>query len=113
MILVHMLLALTLTCLIESATAYILGYRTLQIYIIILLINVITNPALNLIMQIVYLFVASKMALGWVITLELLVVILEWRILAYVYPENSKKMLLLSATMNAASYIGGIIIFGT
>lgn len=112
MIIIHMLIALILTDLIESATAFALGYRGLQIYIVILLINIITNPALNLIMQVVYLFFNRKMAIGWVLFLEILVVVLEWRILVYVYPKRSKQMLCMSAVMNAASYVGGIIIFG-
>jgi hypothetical protein len=113
MLIIHMLIALVLTDLFEFATAYVLGYRVLQIYIVILLANFITNPALNLIMQLGLNFFPKNVASSWVILLEMLVVILEWRILTYVHPKRSKQMLLLSFAMNCTSFIGGIFIFGT
>jgi hypothetical protein len=105
------LFALGLTILVEVSIALALGYREKTEVISVILINLMTQPVLNY-----FLFVVSNFSLFYVtvqaiLSLEALVILIEWRLLAYVSQENSRRLLLLSLAMNVASYLIGLPIF--
>ncbi len=106
-------LPLVLTIIIEGLVALAKGYRSRKQQLVIFLINLLTNSLLNFIVLFCY-FSASLDSLGFlqILCLEVLIIIAEWRLLFYVFRDNSKKLLSLSITMNAISFILGVIFLG-
>lgn len=104
--------ALLLTEVIEFITAYILGYRGKEFYKTLALINILTNPLLNYIIQVLFFFKLLYFRFPIVILLEVFVVIAEWRIFYYVFSKESKSYLGLSVIINASSFLIGLLIFG-
>lgn len=102
--------ALLLTVIIESIVAFIMRYRGKFFYLVLILVNIITNPAINFILLLVYQLGIYKLYIIAQVTLEIFVVIVEWKILKYAFPEEKKSLLLLSFSMNSASYIFGSLI---
>ncbi len=103
--------ALLLTIAIEVATVWLLGLRSKPQLLTVVLINVITNPALNFI-------VLLNSFLGWIdqntvliIFLEVAVVVIEWKLLVYALRLKSGTMFLLSLVINTASSLAGLFIF--
>ena len=105
----NLIAPLVLTVVIECMTAIIMGYRGKYLYITLVLVNVITNPLLNYIVSVVSLLwpVGSRYL---IIPLELAVVLTEWKLLSYAFPEKQKSFLTLSVLMNAVSYLTGLLI---
>lgn len=101
-----------LTIVAESLTSVIMGYKEKPIFIIIFFANTITNPVLNYIIMFIQLILHGKTFAMVVLVLECLVVITEWRILAYVYPKRTRSLLVLSLVMNTVSYVVGLLVFG-
>lgn len=103
-------LALILTVVIEAAVAAWLGYRTRRDQKCIFLVNVITNPAFN------YLLIIFNLATGlwpselFIIFLEMIIVVIEWRLLARATGHESRNIFALSLLMNAASYSSSLLI---
>jgi hypothetical protein len=86
------------------------GWRALSA---VALVSVVTNPALNL--TLVALRAAGMLGSPvayWsaVAALELLVVLAERRLLTWALGGSSRRMLLVSAAMNAASFGVGIVL---
>jgi hypothetical protein len=106
-----LLYALLLTIVIELLVACFFGYRKkLEIFSIIC-INLLTNPLLNYLFLINNHFSFMIINLFVIISLEVLVVLIEWKLLVYALHENSRKMFVLSLAMNFCSYIAGVLIF--
>lgn len=113
LIIKNFLIALTLTIWIEAIVAYLSGFKKKTELTVIALLNVITNLLLNCILLIannVYRFSWSGWLLG-VVILEIIIILIEWRVLVSVLGYNSRKMLVLSLVMNIASCLLGIIVF--
>lgn len=107
---IKFLLALMLTIIIESMTAYMLGYKGKLFYLTLSLINIITNPSINLILMLVYQINNYTAYITSQFLLEILVVIVEWWLLKYTFPKEKRSLLFLSIIMNSASYLFGLII---
>jgi hypothetical protein len=103
--------ALTVTLAIEIPVAVLLGYRKNREIAAVILVNVITNPPLNYLIYLNYYFDWMPYTTFAVICLEVAVVLVEWRLLLFALRKSSSRMLLLSAAMNATSYVVGAIIF--
>lgn len=121
-------LAMTLVCELPVAALFGVGRRGLAA---VALINVVTNPALNLLLLGMYAVVpfalvaedASGMSYSvpwWtyvtVLLLEIVVVWVEWRMLVWALHETvggSRKLLVLAVSMNAVSaLLGSALLFG-
>lgn len=84
----------------------------------VVLINLITNPLLNLALLVIVLtaglgFGTRLIAAGSVPLLEAAVVIAEWRLLVWALcgmAGSSRRMLAMSVAMNLASVLGGIVL---
>ena len=107
-------LALALTLAIELAVAALgFGLRTRRELGSVALANVLTNPALNLVLMVVMALTGQRAPiepapLAALAALECTAVIVEWRILAWALPEHRSRALGISLTMNAASLLVGI-----
>jgi len=101
---------LLLTIVIEVFIAFLFGYWDKKFIAVIVLMNVITNPVLNYLIALNNLF--NFVSYSWIMLsfMECLVILVEWRILVYAFNNENKKWLLLSITMNLASFILGIIL---
>ena len=105
-----LLLPLLLTILIEVIVAILLGYKKRDEILLVILANIITNPALNYLLILNnYLRVFKYSAL--VILLEILVVLIEWQILYFALKKPRSKLFILSLAMNTASFLLGLLIF--
>jgi O-antigen/teichoic acid export membrane protein len=107
----NLILALALTVVIEIIVAILLGYRKKWELLTIVLINVITNPILNYILIVNSYFNWLSINIFIVISLEVIVVIVEWLLLKYTFRKDSKKLLILSVAMNATSFLVGLLLF--
>ncbi len=113
MIIISFLTALILTILIEETVIFLLGYRNKNTFLVVSLVNVITNPIANFIVMANNIFNIIKPDISLVIILEVLIVYIEWKILEYALPNQEKQSyLILSIIMNLASFLTGIILFG-
>lgn len=112
MIISNMALALLVTITAEFFTAVVLGYNKKLQLLVITLINVITNPALNFILMLANQTGLSGSKLFIILPMEVAVILIEWRIMEYAFAVKSKKILCLSAVMNAVSYFTGVLIWG-
>jgi hypothetical protein len=109
MLLSNFILALLATITIELAVATGMGFRSKEHVKTIIIVNVLTNPALN------YFIVAMSslgmpVSTGMILVLELFVVLVEWRLLMFALKKEWKTMLLLSLAMNATSYTVGVLL---
>jgi len=104
---------LFLTLLIELFIAFLFGYKDKISLAIIILINVITNPIINYLIQLNYNFNFFGNSLILIFFLEIIVILVEWRMLVYAFNNKEyKKLFLLSLVMNFVSFIIGIFLFG-
>jgi len=105
------LLALFLTIVIELAVAFFFGFRKKLEIIAIIFVNLFTNPTLNYLILVNGNFSFFKINSLIIVLLEIMVVLIEWKLLAFALPEKSKKILTLSLVMNFCSYVVGAFIF--
>jgi hypothetical protein len=98
-----------LTILIESAAAWLLGVREILFYKSMIFINLITNPPLCFFLLVLYHFDNTHVALI-TIFFEIIIVLIEWRLLVLVFPKKNKNMFWLSLIMNGSSYFFGVLI---
>jgi hypothetical protein len=99
---------LLLTILIESGIAWLCGVRERRFFLAMIWINCITNPLLCLFL----LHYGEFSPLGIVVvSLEVLIVFVEWLLLVSVFPGQLLRMFYLSLAMNAASYLTGVMLY--
>jgi hypothetical protein len=103
--------ALILTIAVEILIALLLGLRRKTELTAVLLINLITNPALNFLLALNNQYRLIHQTTILTLCLEVLVVFIEWKLLVYALRLNNKKAFVLSLSMNAASFLAGLIIF--
>lgn len=109
MLIINLLEALILTEIVEAITAYLLGFRGERFFKVLILINIITNPLLNITLNVlnnigIYNFVI-------LIFLEVLVVLCEWRLFKFALGNSEKSFLILSIIINLSSYFAGLLLF--
>ena len=104
------LLALLLTVAIEGAVAWCFGFRTGRSQLAVAMINCLTNPALNLLLVALALL-GVDVRLPLVVLLEIVVVLVEWGLLAYVFGAPKGRLFAMSLTANAASFLAGLALF--
>lgn len=102
--------ALALTLVVETFVAMLFGYSSYTAVKTIVLVNLMSHPLLTY-------FLCLNHSVGFVefrtavVVLEILVVILEWRLLVFALRDQSKRLLAMSTAMNLASFITGLIVF--
>lgn len=102
----RLLETLALTEIIEALAAFLSGYRDKKFFIVLILINIITNPLLNCILTILYYFHIETFIITPV--LETFVVLGEWKLFEYALGKGERSYLLLSLIINLASYLIGL-----
>jgi len=104
------LLALLLTLVVEAGVAWLFGFRSGRDQLTLALVNVITNPALNVFLLLLS-WLGVEVTLGLVTLLEVPVVLAEWGLLVYAFGGPRRKLLALSLAANAVSFVAGVVLF--
>jgi|SRR3989344_1121585 len=78
---------------------------------IIVLVNLVTHPIMSFILLVIYINNIFETILLPLVLLEILVILLEWKLLNFVYRENKNIFnLKLSLGMNLVSLLLGLVI---
>lgn len=103
-----LLLSLSLTLLFESAFAFLFGLRKGKDFLLVILVNVVTNPPLVLTLNLLQR--RSLVCFPVILVLELGAITVEW--LLYRKRLEYKKLppLVFSLLLNAISYTGGLFL---
>ncbi len=104
------LLALLLTIAIEDGVAWLFGFRSARSLLAVAMINCMTNPALNFLL-LVLAWLGVEVTLPLIVPLEVVVVVVEWRLLVYVFTNPRGRLLYLSIAANTASFLAGVLLF--
>lgn len=110
LILVSLVKSLALTLILELAGAGILGMRKWRDFLLVALVNILTNPLLGLILDGIYL--GQGRYPGWyiILPLEAAVVITEGLLYRGRLVYRKIKPFLLSLLLNGISYLGGVMV---
>jgi hypothetical protein len=100
---------------IELPVAAALGLRDRRSLLAVACVSLITNPLLTwsgwaLATQVDWSATAAG-TLGFLVPAEIAVVLVEWRLLLWALGGSSRRLLLVSAVMNAVSALVGILAF--
>jgi len=106
-----LLISLALTLIVENAAAVILGVRKKKDFLLITLVNIVTNPLLVQILNILSLLLKNMPPWYLILLLEATVVVVEG--LLYRNRLNYKKInpFIFSFILNLLSYFGGSVIY--
>jgi hypothetical protein len=102
--------ALVLTEIIELPVAYAAGLRSKIGLATLAVANLATNPLLNFVLLLIASQTGKTPGMEIIIPLECLVIIAEFGILFYVLRKDKRKLLLISLTVNAASFGIGLFL---
>jgi hypothetical protein len=104
-----------LTLVVELPVAAALGLRSRRALAAVACVSLLTNPLLNyaglLLAQVVDWPATPASALGFIIPAEIVVVVVEWRLLVWALGGDPRRLLLISAAMNAASALAGLVLW--
>lgn len=97
------------TIIIELLVLFILGFKDKRLFLVLTLINIITNPALN------YILLHSpcltfNYGASYVLFLEGLVVIFEAVVLYFIFKNSQMQFFKLSFVLNVSSFLIGLVI---
>ena len=99
----------------EIAVAAAMGLRDRHSLVSVACASLITNPLLNWLGWVLATrwdwAAGAGSAAAFLVPAEVAVVIVEWRLLVWALGGNSRRLLLVSAAMNAASALVGILVF--
>lgn len=102
-----MAIPLVLTILIELFVLFLLGFKDKRLYLAITLINLITNPILNITIFLSHNLINS-FGYFYVLFLEALVVVSEYLMLKLTFKQSKIQFFRLSFVLNASSFLFGI-----
>lgn len=101
-------ISLLLTIVVEGIVAVIFGVRRARSFILVLLVNILTNPAAVLVNWLLGVFVPGYGGLAWQIPIEVIVVVIE-AIIYYNFSKDEeidiKKPVLLAVCANLVSWL--------
>lgn len=104
--------ALGLTLLVELSVALAMGWRTGNDLAGVAAVSVITNPFFVLSVYVLLLMFRDLPLVALVLlmaVLEVVIVLVEGRLLRWALKKDSRKTILLSAVMNTASFAAGLV----
>lgn len=108
-VLLHILLALILTLIIECGLSLI--FRSKQLTYAVFLCNVLTNPLLNLLLLLCLIFFGEVCYFVVLGTLEVMVVFVEALLIRSLTDYRPPKAFLLSLLFNGASFCVGLLLW--
>ena len=108
---IYLWLALLLTLVLEGIIFFLFQYRQRSFWEIFLYVNVASNVLLNVIVYLLRGIIIDIPAYYYMVVLEVVVIISEWKVYGLFFP-NKKKLLLITIIANVFSFIIGAFIFG-
>lgn len=108
-ILISLITSLLLTLIFESAAAFVIGFRTKKDFLLLFLVNLVTNPVVGITLDCIFYFRPTLLRWYTILLLELAATAAE--ALLYRRRLDCKKLspLLISILCNAVSYTGGLL----
>ena len=103
--------AILLTLIIEIPILFIMGFRKKDIVIIGILINIVTNYAINVVMYQLKYVVTPEYYGYWIFPLEVAVVCIEFFVMSF-FTDKKPKLFFTVISANIVSYFAGVLIFG-
>ena len=103
-----LLLSLGLTLLFELVFAFLLGIRKGKDFLLVALVNVVTNPPLVLILNLLQR--RSLVSFPVILALELTAIAIEWLLYRKRLEYEKLPPLVFSLLLNAISYTGGLLL---
>ncbi len=105
------MITLFITEIIELIIVFVFGFRNKKNLAAVFLVNLCTNPLLNYILQLNLSYSFFEANIFNLIFLEIIVIFIEWLLLAYALRKGLKKLFLVSVCMNTFSFfIGNFIL---
>lgn len=104
------IIASVLTIIIEILTIFLLGLRNKKLFLNVILVNILTNPALNILLNYTQDYF-KEIYFIYIIFLEITVVIIEWLFLKFRLKELKLPFFLISFTINSVSFLSGLWIY--
>lgn len=98
------LAALIATIMVEVIISLLFGFRQRKALLVIVLVNLITNPALNAILLAINTYLQDQIAYIALPLLEMVVILIEGFLISHALNMKGAKPYVLSAVMNIASY---------
>jgi hypothetical protein len=111
MLITDYLAALILTIVIEVFVALAFGYRHKKEMIAVVLVNLITQPALNYFLLLNSFFSLITANIQFILLLEIVVILVEWWLLVYTLKRDVTRTFALSLVMNLTSFFLGLLLF--
>lgn len=108
---IYLWLALLLTLVLEGIIFFLFQYRQRSFWEIFLYVNVASNVLLNVIVYLLRGIIIDIPAYYYMVVLEVVVIISEWKVYCLFFP-NKKKLLLITIIANVFSFMIGAFIFG-
>lgn len=105
-----LIISLVLTIIIELSISLILGIKTYNDIRTIILVNICTNPIVVYIANIINLLNNNWIYILVVIILEMIVVIVEFKLYNKYLKDYSKSKFIFSLVNNISSYMIGVLI---
>ena len=103
-----LLLSLGLTLLFELVFAFLLGIRKGKDFLLVALVNVVTNPPLVLTLNLLQR--RSLVSIPVILGLELTAIAIEWLLYRRRLEYEKLPALVFSLLLNAISYTGGLLL---
>lgn len=108
--LVSLLISLLLTIILEVNTSYVIGVRSKNDIMVVMLVNVCTNPVVVYIANLVKMLDNKTIYWGCVAIMEYTVIIVEWRLFRKYLQNKEINCLCLSLANNIVSFGIGLVI---
>ena len=105
-----LMIALLITITVECLLSVALGVRTIRGLLLVALINIVTNPPVNIFLDVLYYKAPCMINIFTVTAVELCVVIAEALIYNGRLNTGRLRSLLFSAILNGASFAAGMLI---
>jgi len=102
---------LLITVIVELVIAFPFGFKKVKEFLAIVLVNIVTNPLLNFAFR----MIAARNYFVFLLASEVLVIVFEYFLLVFTFPQRSRKRLLaLSLVMNLVTSVLSLfpILFG-
>lgn len=112
-IIISLIVSLLVTIIIELIVARLFGFRKKHELLVVVLINLITNPVLNyliLLKNYTATNYQTEALSPFVVVLEIIIVIIEWLLLRFALNNKSTKLFLFSLVANACSFLMPVIL---
>lgn len=111
-IIISLIVSLLVTIIIELIVARLFGFRKKHELLVVVLINLITNPVLNYLILLKNYTATNYQTEAFspfVVVLEIIIVIIEWLLLRFALNNKSTKLFLFSLVANACSFLMPVI----